>query len=350
MGNYVLGRQVDLLWGGGKRYFIPKSQTGSSRTDEKDLIKQAHEQGYKVILDRSEFDQYVSSVDKTKRNRFARANDGKGKDGLKYHLPSIGLFTSSHMSYEIDRDATIEPSLKEMSVGALQALESNETPFFLMIEAARIDHAGHANDGGAMVWDSIAYDDAYKAVTEWVSSQPQPEDYIVLAVADHETGGIVLPSNWKPGNLLNATISTEALASWARPRLVNQTIEYTRGFVNTDVLPKLGVPALNGTNLEKVAFALHNNTNAALTLAEAQNNYTGISWGTLGHSQVDVNLHLHPKKHSKVLSHVQGSHPNVWLGQWIAEYLGLDLDGVLAKLKSQSDLGGELPPAVVRAD
>jgi alkaline phosphatase len=46
------------------------------------------------------------------------------------------------MSYEIDRDPTKEPSLKEMSEKALKFLESatadSDKGFFLMIEGSRI--------------------------------------------------------------------------------------------------------------------------------------------------------------------------------------------------------------------
>lgn len=52
------------------------------------------------------------------------------------------------MSYEIDRDPQVEPSLSEMSKKALdilyKATENKEKGFFLMIEGSRIDMAAHS--------------------------------------------------------------------------------------------------------------------------------------------------------------------------------------------------------------
>jgi alkaline phosphatase len=51
------------------------------------------------------------------------------------------------MSYSIDRDPKVEPSLAEMSKKALALLSNaskeKNTGFFLMIEGSRIDMAAH---------------------------------------------------------------------------------------------------------------------------------------------------------------------------------------------------------------
>lgn len=121
MGNYVLGPQVDLLWGGGRRQF-----EAESREDGRDLIAEAKEAGWHVALDRAEFDAYTKHSAGVARSRIA------GRDNWS-HLPSLGLFSSSHMDYEIDRDASEQPSLAEMAVGALNALDAEDKPFFLMV-------------------------------------------------------------------------------------------------------------------------------------------------------------------------------------------------------------------------
>jgi alkaline phosphatase len=52
------------------------------------------------------------------------------------------------MSYEIDRNPSLEPSLKEMSAKALSILSAatkeSDNGFFLMIEGSRIDMAAHS--------------------------------------------------------------------------------------------------------------------------------------------------------------------------------------------------------------
>lgn len=126
LGGYVLGQQVDLLWGGGKNFFLPESANGS-RTDGRDLISEAKEKGLNVVLDREEFDVYAKDTGSVRRSRISARENGIA------HLPSLGLFADSHLDYNIDRDATQQPSLAEMAIGAMNALDADDKPFFLMV-------------------------------------------------------------------------------------------------------------------------------------------------------------------------------------------------------------------------
>ncbi|CAD6950399.1 unnamed protein product [Tilletia laevis] len=148
LGNYLLGRQVDILWGGGLRHFTNGS--GTKRTDGRDLVGEARNANWSVALTRADFDAL-----------------GNGKN-VKF--PSLGLFTSSHMSYEIDRNATAEPSLTEMAIAALNALKAAGKPYFIMIEGARIDHAGHNNDPAGHYGDIMQYQNLFTEVTKWVDA------------------------------------------------------------------------------------------------------------------------------------------------------------------------------------
>ena len=64
-------------------FFIPNTTTGSTRPDRTDVLAYARQQGYNVILDRAGFDALQSG------------------DGVNATKPYIGLFTNSHMSYEV---------------------------------------------------------------------------------------------------------------------------------------------------------------------------------------------------------------------------------------------------------
>lgn len=91
IGNTPLGHTVDILLGGGKCYFEPNTTETSCRDDATDLFADAAGKGYNVFTDRAGFDALDS--------------------GANAALPFLGLFTSSHLSYEVDRNATKEPSL-----------------------------------------------------------------------------------------------------------------------------------------------------------------------------------------------------------------------------------------------
>ncbi|CAG8735140.1 1678_t:CDS:2, partial [Racocetra persica] len=121
LGDYPLGRQVDLMIGGGRCFFLPNSTVGSCRGDDRDLIAEAKKSGFTYFTSRKEFD----NIDPDSQS-----------------IPLLGLFTLDHMSYEIDRVPSVEPSLKEMSEKAIRILEAqtahSDKGFFLMIEGSRI--------------------------------------------------------------------------------------------------------------------------------------------------------------------------------------------------------------------
>jgi alkaline phosphatase len=57
IGNYTLGRQVDLMFGGGSCHFKPGNTTGSCRTDGLDLLQIAKENyGWTFVDSKKDFD------------------------------------------------------------------------------------------------------------------------------------------------------------------------------------------------------------------------------------------------------------------------------------------------------
>lgn len=95
------------------------------------------------------------------------------------------------MSYEIDRDSKLEPSLQEMVAKALKILsnatKNSQQGFLLIIEGSRIDMAAHGNDPAAHLHEILAYQDAISEVKTFVDANPST---VMISVADHETGGI----------------------------------------------------------------------------------------------------------------------------------------------------------------
>ena len=169
IGNYTLGRSVDLLFGGGLCFFIPIGQNGSCRTDDISALQRAKDLGWNIGTDKHYFDNL---------------------DPKTVSLPLMNLFASDHMSYEVDRNASLQPSLKEMSLKALNILSNsihNTKGFFMMIEGSRIDMASHTNDPVAHLHDILAYQETISAVKEFVDAHP---DSILISISDHETGGI----------------------------------------------------------------------------------------------------------------------------------------------------------------
>lgn len=174
VGDHPLGRVVDLMLGGGRCRFLPKSMAGSCRNDEKDVIAMAKSKGFTYVDDRRGFDEL------------------KGGNAVK--LPLLGLFAERDIPYEVDRRFVQDkyPSLDEMAQTALEALtratRDSDKGFFLMIEGSRIDHAGHANDPVAQVHEVLAYDKAFSRVVKYLEESETAG--VLISTSDHETGGL----------------------------------------------------------------------------------------------------------------------------------------------------------------
>jgi alkaline phosphatase len=160
--NSALGDGVDVLLGGGRQFFLP-STAGGKRTDGRDLTAEFKAKGYTYVKNKTEFD----------------AASASGK--------LVGLFTSSHMSYDLDRDASLEPSLAEMTSKAIDVLSKNPKGFFLMVEGGRIDHALHETTAQKALQDTVAFDDAIKtAIDKMKANDVDLKNTLIVVTADHD--------------------------------------------------------------------------------------------------------------------------------------------------------------------
>jgi alkaline phosphatase len=169
---------VEVILGGGLQYFVGKNDsvpTGkeSKRTDDRNLLADFASQGYAFVYNGTAF----QKVDAKKTEKL------------------LGLFESSHLQYELERQSAkeMDPSLAEMTEKAIGILSKNPKGFFLMVEGGRIDHAGHERNLSKIVPDTLAFDEAVKTALDFAS---QKNDTLVIVTADHECGGLVLqPEN-----------------------------------------------------------------------------------------------------------------------------------------------------------
>lgn len=155
---------VDVLMGGRKTFFLPEAVKGGKRKDGRNLMEEAAKAGYAVVETREQL--LAAKGDKV-----------------------LGLFNMGNMSYEMDRAATQEPSLAEMTDATLKILSRSPKGFFAMIEGGRIDHAAHRNDPAGTIVDSIAFDEAVGIAFDFARKNPGT---LLIVTADHETGGMGL--------------------------------------------------------------------------------------------------------------------------------------------------------------
>lgn len=168
--NAALGNGVDVLLGGISSYWRPyDANSKRGRPDGRDLVAELQAKGYTFVNDQSS----LAAAPVVAGTRL------------------IGLFdqamSQGHMSYEADRNPAAEPSLAQMAVKAVDVLSKNDKGFFLMVEGGRIDHALHGTNAYRALTDTIAFDDAIKAVIERVKQfDPNLEQTLIVVTADHD--------------------------------------------------------------------------------------------------------------------------------------------------------------------
>ena len=154
---------IDVVFGGGRQYLLPKSQ-GGTRTDDLNLIDVLKQQGFNVLQTRDEL--------------------------LKFNgKKAWGLFAPEAMQNDLDRKdlAPQEPSLAEMTGKAIETLSKNEKGFFLFVEASKVDWAAHSNDPMGVISDLLAYDEAVRVALDFAKKDGHT---LVMGFADHGTGGM----------------------------------------------------------------------------------------------------------------------------------------------------------------
>jgi alkaline phosphatase len=177
----LLAAKVNVLLGGGRQFFLPSSDPNGPRKDNRNLIEEARQAGY----------MYVETADELQNVQAPYV---------------LGLFAMSHMT-----TVAPEPPLAVMAKKAVDLLQDKRTGwfvrkrgFFLMIEGSQIDFACHKNNAPDCIRQTLLFDQAVEVAMEFAL---QDRHTLVLVTADHETGGLTIPS----GNLRG----TRVKAAWS---------------------------------------------------------------------------------------------------------------------------------------
>jgi alkaline phosphatase len=80
--------------------------------------------------------------------------------------------------------------LSQAFLQASSYLGKGKSPFFLMLEAAKIDSGGHSNSPSTIVTELLDFDRVLAEAIRYADTHPGT---LVLVTADHETGGVSIP-------------------------------------------------------------------------------------------------------------------------------------------------------------
>ena len=169
----MMESKVMTILGGGRHFFLPED-LGGKRSDGLNLLEQM-ESSRMVMTEKKELDS------------FDHSDLGK----------VVGLFADEALrDKEKPENHVFEPSSSEMLNFAINRSEKfNENGckgFFIMLEGSQVDWGGHANDLNYLKREMQDFDEAVELALDYATQNP---DTLVIATADHETGGLLIESS-----------------------------------------------------------------------------------------------------------------------------------------------------------
>ncbi|WP_105995355.1 alkaline phosphatase [Staphylococcus agnetis] len=256
--------KVDVLLGGGAKYFGKENG---------DIDKKFKKDGYDLV-----------------KNKQQLANSKKDQ--------VLGLFADKNMPLQIDAPKQ-NPLLSDMQDAALSKLSKNKKGFFLMVEGASIDKQGHANDITGVMSEMSGFESAFENAMKYAQKHP---DTLVVATADHSTGGLTIGKGkdykWDPKAIQSMKHSGKWMAEEiASGKDVTKTIQAGYGFdvskSQIDVIQK-EADAIKGLD-EKKDKAKYEAQLQKLqdAIQKPINDQSHTGWTTYGHTGEDVNTYAY---------------------------------------------------------
>jgi len=266
-----LNSDIDVVMGGGRLFFEP-----GKYEDQRDLTSEFTQKGHAYCRNRNDL--------------LAAQKNAPAK--------ILGLFTDGYLPFTVDRNQSAElqqdvPTLEEMTRAAIASLSQGPNGFFLMVEGGRVDHAAHANDTAAALWDQLAFDDAIGAALEFAAGR---DDTLIIVTTDHansnpglnsmgsKTGGTnncfarIANITGSAGVIHNAIRKAEGGAT---PENVKQAIkQYTQLEIpddHADTLARI-------LRKEKISELSIHHANPVGVLGQILGNFTGIGWTSVSHT------------------------------------------------------------------
>ena len=186
----ITNADLKVMMGGGGYHFIPKSQAGSRRTDERNIINEFKAQGFDYVDTATALNGYNPGPNAKLLGIYNIDNMNVAFDKLKMGDPSVVA------------NFPDQPFLKDMAKKAIDVLKQYPNGFFLMIEGAHIDKQAHRMDAERSIYDVIQFDQAVDVALQFAfqtnSDNDPNNDTLVIVTADHECSGMALPGVGRP--------------------------------------------------------------------------------------------------------------------------------------------------------
>lgn len=131
------------------------------------------------------------------------------REALAECRPGQRVLFQDRMPCEMDRPAH-GVTLAELTAKGIELLD-NPDGFFMMVEGAKIDGAGHNNDARTLIGETLALDAAIDEALRFYREHPL--ETLIVVTADHETGGMTLNTDGRKSPLGIASLAAQK-RSW----------------------------------------------------------------------------------------------------------------------------------------
>jgi alkaline phosphatase len=138
-----------------------------------------------------------------------------GLDGLKTEADRMLVLSTDtvmtwNVGYTVDSipGALTLPAMTAAGIRQMQRVSPDH--FFMMIEGGNIDHAGHANDGGAIVREVLNFDESIALAYQFYEEHPL--ETLIIVTADHETGGMSIGTTTTGYNVVPAVARAQKVS------------------------------------------------------------------------------------------------------------------------------------------
>jgi len=138
--------------------------------------------GFKLIQDKAEFDALSNA--RTVPEKLV----GIARSFESTQFNRAGAIPATEAPNTVPRKADV-PSLKTMTLGALNILGRDRDGMFLMIEGGAVDRAMHANNLGRMIEERIEFEETVEAVSAYLDANTNGNNWsntLVLVTGDHD--------------------------------------------------------------------------------------------------------------------------------------------------------------------
>ncbi|XP_013104727.2 alkaline phosphatase [Stomoxys calcitrans] len=172
------GQKINVIMGGGRQMLV--SNVTGSLADPIDTWSCKSADGRNLIKE-------WASVKKANNEAFVVAQNTGELEAIDAENTDyvLGIFANGHLMYDFERDTSAKgmPSLKQMTLKALEVLRSKNQGFLLVVEGGMIDQAHHRGTARKALNEVLAFNEAINATINALGRDLK--DTLVIVTADH---------------------------------------------------------------------------------------------------------------------------------------------------------------------